>query len=391
MLGPALTIAGKDFRQRLRDRSAILIAIVAPLVLASIFGLTLSGVSDESITFDYAVADLDRGPVAKSFVDDVLGGVQQAGYAELRGVPSAEEARRLADEGDVAAAFVLPAGFSAAVANGRPARLQVIGDPDAPIGTLVARSIADSFASDVRSVEVAVATAAAGGAARPPAELADRAAAVPRPVAIEDVSATKKELDPTTFYAAGMAVFFLFFTVQFGVSSLLDERREGTLRRLLAAPISRTSILAGKLTTSFVLGIVSMAVLIATTSFLLGAEWGSPLGVAVLVVAGVLAATGAMALVATLAKTPEQAGYWQSIVALVLGLLGGAFFPVAQAGGLMEKASLLTPHAWFLRGLGDLAGGAGPASVLPAAGAILLFAMVTGTVALLRLGKLVEP
>ena len=70
-------------------------------------------------------------------------------------------------------------------------------------------------------------------------------------------------------------------------------------------------------------------------------------------------------------------------------MLGGSFFPVSQAGGLVERLSLLTPHAWFLRGLTDLAGGAGAAAVLPAVAAILTFAAVPATVALLRLGRLV--
>ena len=79
------------------------------------------------------------------------------------------------------------------------------------------------------------------------------------------------------------------------------------------------------------------------THFLLSAHWGNALGVAILIGAGVLAATAVMALVATLARTPDQAQSWQSMVALVLGMLGGAFFPVAQAGGLLAALSLATP------------------------------------------------
>ena len=60
-------------------------------------------------------------------------------------------------------------------------------------------------------------------------------------------------------------------------------------------------------------------------------------------------------------------------------------------GGVLSTLSLLTPHAWFLRGLGDLAGGAGPRAVLPAFGAILAFAAVTGGIALLRLGRVLDP
>ena len=84
-------------------------------------------------------------------------------------------------------------------------------------------------------------------------------------MAVSDVSAQTKQLDNKSFFAAGMAVFFLFFTVQFGVTSLLEERSEGTLARLLAAPISRASILGGKLLTSFLLGVISMAVLVVAT------------------------------------------------------------------------------------------------------------------------------
>ena len=63
----ALVIVAKDLRQHLRDRSALLIAIVVPLALASIFGLTLRDVTSGDVTFEYAVVDLDRGQVAQGF------------------------------------------------------------------------------------------------------------------------------------------------------------------------------------------------------------------------------------------------------------------------------------------------------------------------------------
>ena len=114
------------------------------------------------------------------------------------------------------------------------------------------------------------------------------------------------------------------------------------------------------------------------------------LGVAALIVAGVLAATAVMALVATFARTPDQAGAWQSMVALVLGMLGGTFFPVSEAGGVLATLSLATPQAWFLRGIENLAGGQGAHVVAGPVLAILLFAAVTGTFAFLRAGRLIS-
>jgi ABC-2 type transport system permease protein len=155
--------------------------------------------------------------------------------------------------------------------------------------------------------------------------------------------------------------------------------------------VRRGAIVAGKLVTSVVVGTVSMVVLLVATSLLLGADWGSPLGVLLLIVAGVLAATAVMALVASMARTPDQAQSWQSMVALVLGMLGGSFFPIAQAGGVLAALSLASPHGWFLRGLQELSGGAGPGAALGPAAALLAFATACGALAAWRVDKLVRP
>jgi ABC-2 type transport system permease protein len=173
------------------------------------------------------------------------------------------------------------------------------------------------------------------------------------------------------------------------VTSLLEERNDGTLARLLAAPISRASILGGKLLTSFLLGIISMIVLVVATSLLFGASWGNPVGVAVLVVAAVLSAMGIMALIATLARNADQAASWQSVVAVVLGLLGGTFFPVSQAPGILSRLTFVAPQAWFLRGLGDLRGGDLSVVWVPAL-AMLGIAVVVGGIAMTRLRHLAE-
>jgi len=389
----AVLIARKDLRQRLRDRSALMVVLVIPFALAAILGLTLGNVNAGSVKFDIALASRDSGPPAAA-LRSVLGELERRGVIHLRSASSIAQARSLADGGQVAASLYVPAGFSHAVSAGKSAVLTVVGDPNQPIGTLVARSVAQSFAVELDSIRLAVATVVHGSGSpvhETPTQLAAAARALAAPVVIRDQSATRKELDPKTFYAAGMAVFFLFFTVQFGIASLLDERREGTLARLQAAPIQRPTILAGKALTSLVLGVLGMTALALASSLLLGAHWGNPFGVALLILAGVLAATAVMGLVVTLARTPDQAGYWQAIVALVLGMLGGTFFPVYQAGGVVEKLSLLTPHAWFLRGLRDLAGGASAGAALGPTAVILLFALVCGTGILLRSGKLIEP
>ncbi len=391
-MSTALLIAWKDLRQRVRDRSVFLIAFVVPLVLAFIFARILGDIGQD-VSFHFAVNNQDEGPVSLILVDEVLVPLEQQGLLELTTAVSREEAVALAEDGAVSAAILIPSGFSAAVEEAQPAELEVVGNVDSDVGTLVAESLVAAFANEVKTVQLAFATAVSFDEAATQArdELAERGLDLPNPIVLEDVSATRKELDAGTYFSAGMAVFFLFFTVQFGVTSLLDERREGTLARLLAAPVRRYSIFAGKMLTSYVIGVVSMAVLAIATSLLLGANWGHPFSVALLILTGVLAATSITGLIATFAKNGEQASNWQSIVALVLGMLGGSFFPLTQAGGLVEFLRLLTPHAWFLRGLADLQSGGGTIDILPSLGAILGFAAVAGGIAVLRQGKMFQP
>jgi ABC-2 type transport system permease protein len=391
----AVLICLKDLKARLRDRSALLVGIVVPLGLAFIFNSIFSGISGNSKAISLGVVSLDRGAVARQFTGQVLGAVGKSGLIAVHREHTVAGARALVARGALNAVIVIPADFSARVQANRPASMQVIGNPDAPISAGIARSIAAGYAADLNRIRLSVATVVQGsgkpGTPSPGAirALAARAAAAAAPVAVSDVSAKSKELDQKSFYAAGMAVFFLFFTVQFGVTSLLEERNDGTLARLLAAPISRASILGGKLLTSFLLGIISMIVLVVATSLLFGASWGNPVGVAVLVVVAVLSAMGIMALIATLARNADQAASWQSVVAVVLGLLGGTFFPVSQAPGILSRLTFVAPQAWFLRGLGDLRGGDLSVVWVPAL-AMLGIAVVVGGIAMTRLRHLAE-
>jgi ABC-2 type transport system permease protein len=127
-------------------------------------------------------------------------------------------------------------------------------------------------------------------------------------------------------------------------------------------PMRPGLIVAGKALVSFVLGLVATTVLLTVGSRLFDVSFGSPTAVAVLVVAAVAAATSLMFIIVRLARTSEQANILQSILALLLGIAGGAFFPIA-ASGMVGQLLDLNPIAAFIRGLGITAGGGGLADI----------------------------
>jgi ABC-2 type transport system permease protein len=397
----ALLIARKDLRQRLRDRSAFIYGLLAPLGLAFIFSMVLNPVTNSKFSATYVVLDYDHGQISQAFTQ-VLDGLKKNEGFTVREVPNLNEAKaevaRGADPlaGDekpkADAAFMLPSLLSQKVMSGQGGTLTVIGATGSDLAAPVALSIANGFAAEMAAVEVAVRTALPAGSEHDQAKLAalsQQAAQTVNPVTVEDVSTTTKQLSQTTYMAAGMAVFFLFFTVSFGVSGLLEERRIGTMNRLLGAPIKPASIVVGKAITSFVLGLISMTALVIASTTLFGAHWGNPVGVALLVVSAIFSATGILFVVAATAKTQDQAGSFQAIISLVLAFLGGTFFNVSQGGGLLATLSLITPHAWFLRGLGDLQGGQ-VGAVLPSVAALLAFGLITSAIAWPFLRRAVE-
>jgi ABC-2 type transport system permease protein len=384
----ATVILGKDLRLRLRDRSVLLYAFVVPLGLTVLFASILPETEELSLTA--AVVDADGGEVARGFVDGVLPALIEAGTLELVEVADEAAARRAVTAGELDAAWVLPTGFSEDVAAGRPSELMVVVAAGRFLPGEIAREVAEAYTTQVRQVGLAVATTATvSGAAPGPQDIAAaaQAAATTPPVLRlenEESSAGDGQLDPTSYLAAGMAAFFVFFVVQFGITGLLEERQQGTMPRLLAAPIPPAAIQLGKISGALVLGLVSMTVLAIASSLLLGADWGPALGVAVLVVALVLAAMGVLALVGSFARTAEQAGNLQAVVGIVLGLLGGVFFPVPGDAELLRTASLISPHGWFLRGIAELRASGDWMVAWPAAGAIVAFGIVTALPAMLR-------
>lgn len=381
-MGAATQIAGKDLKLRIRDRSAIILGVIAPLFLAFIFNAIFgSAFADESFDLAYGVVDLDESQVSTGFTE-VLETIEEDGLFNLDAYESAESAEQAVEDGEIDAFFLIPEGMGSSVIAGEEATVRVVGNVDAPNSTQIAAAIAEGFGERVGTAQLAVVTAAALSPTPPgPAEIGawSQAAAMADPAfSVEPVAAANKQLDGTTYFAAGMAVFFVFFTVQFGVNGLLEEERDGTLARLLAAPIRRNSVVLGKALLSALLGLISMAILVVATHYLMGAVWGPPLGVAVLVIAVVLAAVSVMGLVAAGSKTPEGAGNLGSIIAVILGMFGGVFFQVTGGEDFLSNLSLITPHQWFLRGLADISDGASWTEALPATGAMLLFALVAG-------------
>ena len=388
----AFDIALKDLRLKVRDRSALLVSVVAPFALAALFSMILGGL-DEDFHARWGYVDLDGGQIAAALDEGPISAMEAQGVIDVERYATIDEARRAVEAGEVEAAIIVPEGFSASSMAGAGATVDLVVDPDAVISAQVARSILAGFASRIDAVQLSVATALISDARLPEAEttaaLAELAAATEEPIAIAELAVDDRLAGYATYYAAAMAILFIFLAAQFGIVSIHTERRTKTLQRMLSSPLHWWSILAGKLIVSMVLAIVSMGVIILGTGLLLGATWGDPVALLVLVFSAALAATGVSLLTVAFTRNEEQANSAITIVSLTLAVIGGSFFPTSQGPEFMSQLSLLAPHAWFLDGVNDIATGGDIGSSMMSVVVLLAVGVVTGSLGLLRGKRLV--
>jgi ABC-2 type transport system permease protein len=182
--------------------------------------------------------------------------------------------------------------------------------------------------------------------------------------------------NPMAFFAPAMALLFLMYAVTLGARSLITERREGTLARMLTAPVNATQVLSGKVAGIFMTGFLQLGVLILLTTFMYRLNWGNPLGVLLLVAAAALAATGWGLLLASLSSNAGQITAMGTAVMLIFGILGGSFVPGMEFGPLLQYAGMITPNRWAQDGFLSLASGDGLAALVTPLTALVLMALI---------------
>lgn len=372
----SLFLAAKDLKLRLRDKSAIMFAFLAPLGLAAI--ITFAFGNEEGFHTVLAIVDNDKGEISTAFVKGVKDGLGDA--ATLEPVTSEADAKSMVDKGSLRSAIVIPEGFTRSIQEGTPIQLKVYKNAEAQISSAIAEGVAESFANEIEAGRLAVGTAAT--AAKRPVDvqaLAEKASRERIPTRIVDGKVGANPTNSASYFGPAMAIFFLSFTVQFGPLGILAERSEGTLKRLLASPTSMSSILLGKALGAFILGMISLGVMAVVTTITLGANWGPPIGIAALGAATIVAFMAISAVGATITRTEEGAQAFVGVVMSLFALLGGNFIRITDAPPLMQKLSLGTPNGWAIRGFIDLATGGGLVSIktpLVALAAIALGALL---------------
>jgi ABC-2 type transport system permease protein len=421
----SLRMARKDLKVLFKDRGQLAVVFALPLLFALIFGGMYAGVSDSErpggeprLVLNAYLVNEDPGPYGAQ-VEEVLRGIRPL---RLLRSPTVDRADEKVADGQAAAAIIIPADFSAQIDANQPARVQLIKDPAQQAEAKAVAGILNEALTELSVMaEIQYGIRAVfkkTGALEGVAPEAARAAQAQTMGAIwtgvqeirqnpaitvqsENLAGEVKQLSigaiASAFYTPMFSTMFAFFLIGTMAESIVREKEAGSFRRLLAAPVHRGTVVAGKMLAFVGVVYLQMLLLFGVSNALFGMPLGdSPLGLLALTLALALAATGLGMLLGSIARTSKQAGIMGMLLGFVLllasGLISGSFSITGNQAalglpseGLWFYISQLTPHVHALDGYVKLMiDGAGVVELLPNMLTLLGFGVVFFVIGLWR-------
>ena len=399
-----LIIARREIASRFGNPVVLLLTIGVPLLIAAlisvVFGDLVVGRTISEKRIPVGIVNLDRGGpwgnLGELFVQAMLPREGETGLLsdplfELFTVTELDGealARRLVKQEKLVATLIIPPEFSDSLAADERATLTVLVDGRQESSGVAFRTVVATLANMLSTGEVTLRTTAQAllRYPRPRRQLESGAllddltalaldAARPgaNPIQVQRVEhgGQAVRIAWRRYLAAAIAVMFSGFMALTGSGSIFREKAQWTLQRLFTTPNPPGVILTGKTVGTYLGGLLHLGVLVGGMAVLerVLTRGGNPtqrvdpVGLALLVLAGLLAATGLGVAIAGLARTYTQATSWGGLALLLMGLLGGIFFPVELLPIPLRALSRATYFYWAMDGYLRLSRGEGAEAI----------------------------
>ena len=375
-----LSSALKDLQILFKSRGEVIQLFLMPLLFIIVFSGALGAIGggEEDTRITLPVVDLDGGEAAQS----LLAGIDAGGEVRTE-LFEHSEAQTLLEENEIQRMLVIPADFTSGTAQGSTVQLSLISHPDADLQEteamrLVIVGVTSELAlerqilaslrqmGDMQAVvseeEQAFTTERILAQARSQFERAQAQSLIEVLQTVPSQEGEREEMpDFEVVAVAGIAVLFVFGTAQVTARSIYDEKKVGSFRRLLAAPMSKASLLSGKMLPNIIVGLIQFTVIFAFGIF--GLKWlglaspslgNDPLAVVLVCFIICLCSTAFGILIAAIARTENQIGGITSLLVWGLGIVGGAFIPIFILDQFLGPVVKIIPQYWANRALSSL-------------------------------------
>ena len=362
MFRKIIQIAINILRITFRDKGALIWIILMPIIWTVLMG-SMIGRGSSSSKIPVGLINNDKGVYGEMFSNALS---NESGISVMKET-NIDKMRSLVKDSKISIGLVIPETFSENLMNNEFVTIQLLKSTATSsyfleelvnkvadrisIGALAANFTVDKV-SQFKNLAPNQKTLIYEGAFK----RADQSFEPSPSISVNyEVLSVEKKIDDIplgmNLSSPGFAAMFVMMGVFFAGAAMVAERQNGTLARLLSAPLSKFSIISGEMLGFFLLGLVQFAILILFGQYVLGVNWGSsPIGVSLLTVSYVLAVTGLGTLLAVFVRTSAQAGAFAVLISMVTSMIGGSWWPIEIAPKFMQSIARLTPQYWAVNG-----------------------------------------
>ncbi len=329
-MGRTLTVARKELLHILRDRRALVVMFLIPVVQLFLLGYAATTDIRHLRT---AVLDADRTVQSR----DLIAAYRASNYFDIvASVGSEEELADLMDRGAVRAGLIIPAGFGADVAAGRQAAIAIVIDGSDPnvANTVYAASQQVGLAHSLRLLERRT---GAPAAAVTPLEVRPRVWYNP-------------QMRSANFMIPGLVAMILFLlTSMFTALSIVRERERGTIEQLMVTPIRPIEMVVGKIVPYVGVAFFDILEVLAIAVFWFRVPiHGSLLLLLALLALSMVTSLGIGIFVSSVASTQQEAMLLVWLTLLPSIFLSGFFFPIEAMPKALQAVSTVVPLRYML-------------------------------------------
>jgi ABC-2 type transport system permease protein len=370
----AVAIGWTNLRLVFRDRVGAFFIVVFPFMII----LAIGAVFGSGFTPVVGIVS-GGGPLG----DDLVRRLEATEGIEVRSFGDRADLTTAVQRGHVEAGLVIPAGYDEAVRSGETVELPFVARP-AGAGAQVGLTVDAVLAEQATELRAARFRAAEGlGSFDEALERARAAEAAVPAIEVRETVAGGDDSEGDFDYGAAQELVLFVFVISLSASAMLIEtRRLGLSRRMLASPTSAGTILVGESLGRFAIAMFEGLLIFVVTLLLFDVDWGDPVAGVAIIVLFALVGTGAAMLMGSALHNAEQASGIGVFIGLGFAALGGSMVPLEIFPPVMRTIAHATPHAWAIDAFDVVLGeGGGIADVLPELGVLAAYAAVLLVVA----------
>jgi len=343
----ALVIGWTSLRRLMRDRVSGFFIFVLPLLIILLIGSIFGG--DELPRM--GVVTQASQPLA----DELVGLLEKLDTAQVERVDSRQALTEQVQRGRLAAGLVIPADYDARLRRGEGLTLEYLARSQT--GGFALQSLVEAQvvaqAGQVRAARLAAVTA---GIELDAALLVANQVEATLPGVEANIQSQGKDVGDGRFDlgAAQNLISFMFITALAAAAALVQSRKLGVSRRILATPTRTTTVVLGEVLGRFLVVMLQGLFIMVAAGLLFGVKWGNWAASGAIVIMFGLVATGTAVVVGARFDNEEQVGRIGTFAALGLAALGGAMVPLEVFSDGMRRLAHFTPHAWAIDGLSNV-------------------------------------